>query len=54
MDDAAWKWIMYRARHQAVMYNQRSKVRAIRLTDRAARRRGSRWYYVIDAPKGGW
>jgi hypothetical protein len=47
MNQQAWEWLMAAARQRATVYQQRSRVIAVILPDRAARIRGTRWSYVI-------
>jgi hypothetical protein len=51
MEALAWKWLMQAARTHAAVYRQRARVVAVEIPPHAARRRGTRWVYVIEAPK---
>lgn len=49
-DSEKWEWLMFCARMHARIYNERARVIAIALPERAVRLRGTRWAYVIDQP----
>lgn len=50
MDQVKWRYLMAAARMQARLFRQRARVVAVEVPPAAARRRGTRWAYVIDCP----
>lgn len=52
MNSEAWRSLMQRARTSAAIYEERARVVAVELPPRAARRRGTRWAYVIEHSSG--